>query len=99
MLLLASQVISNGSADGISVRAVGMEATSLCCRLSSTLWLNGYLPVDASGDFVFQGVDILSLLMTIWLLHRVLAVESRTYQASEDNFPMAPFVFGPLMLT
>ena len=32
--------------------------SGLCSRLSSTLWLNITLPVDATGDFVFQTTDV-----------------------------------------
>ena len=85
----------------------------------------GYLPVDASGDAVYQAmlyyttqnnmllyhrfiiqlsyycasiycnicyptisyqaVDACSLLLVLFLLHRVLAAERRTYQAQEDS--------------
>merc|ERR1719352_2161632 len=81
MLLLASQVLSNGSADGISVRAVGMEALALCCRLSSTLWLNGYLPVDVSGDHFYQCVDLVALATAVWILYQALDVKRDTYNA------------------
>merc|ERR1719265_1805820 len=96
--LLVYQVVSTGSAEGISARSLVLEATSLGLRLSSTLWLNGYLPVDASGDAIFQGVDICSLLMVCWLVHRVLVVERRTYQAEDDSLPIAPFAIASVVL-
>lgn len=98
VVLLVLQVVSSGSAAGISVRAFGLDAASLCCRLSSTLWLNGYLPVDASGDYVFQGIDILSLLLVIWLLHHVLTEKKHTYQADEDSLPVLPMTLGAFAL-
>merc|ERR1719446_1998371 len=67
VLLLGLQMLSTGSAAGISARALILDAIALCCRLSSTLWLNGYLPVDASGDHIFQAIDIISLVLVIWL--------------------------------
>jgi len=91
MLLLASQVLSDGSADGISVRAVGMEAAALCCRLSSTLWLNGYLPVDVSGDYFYQSVDLVALGTAIWILYQALKAKRETYNADADSFPVLPF--------
>jgi len=96
--LLVAQVITTGSAAGISVRALILEALALSCRLSSTLWLNGYLPVDASGDYVFQGIDILGFVMIIWLLYHVLGERRHTYQAEEDNLPIAPMAIGALIL-
>jgi len=96
--LLALQVISTGSASGISARALALDAIGLCCRLSSTLWLNGYLPVDASGDYIFQCIDICSLCLLVWLLHEVLVVKKHTYQADEDSLTIMPMVVGALIL-
>jgi len=79
VVLLGLQVISTGSATGISAQALKLDAIGLCFRLSSTLWLNGYLPVDASGDHIFQGIDICSLGLLAWLLHQVLVVNRQTY--------------------
>jgi len=98
VVLLVLQVLSSGSAAGISVRALALDAASLACRLSSTLWLNGYLPVDASGDYVFQGIDILSLILVIWLLHHVLTDKKHTYQADEDSLPILPMTLGAFAL-
>merc|ERR1719491_2419183 len=84
VVLLALQMVSTGSAAGISSRALSLDALAICCRLSSTLWLNGYLPVDASGDYVFQAVDICSLGVLAWLLHQVLVVKRHSYQAEGD---------------
>jgi len=92
--LLSSQMISKGSADGISAKALSLDALALCLRLSSTLWLNGYLPVDASGDHVFQGIDICSLAIIAWLLYQVLVVKKHSYQVEEDSMPVLPLVIG-----
>lgn len=83
--LLALQ--SQSSASGISAKALMLEAMSISCRLSSTVWLNGYLPVDASGDFVYQAVDVASLLLCCWLLRRVFR---QSYEETEDAFPLWP---------
>jgi uncharacterized protein with PQ loop repeat len=91
-VILAVQVISSDSAAGISARSLGLEAASLVCRLSSTTWLNGYLPVDASGDHFYQAVDVCSLAVVLWLLHEVLTNKSSSYQQTEDTFLVWPFV-------
>lgn len=92
-LLLATQTLLSGQAVGISARALALDALALACRLSSTMWLQGYLPVDASGDWVYQLVDIISLVLVIWLLHRVLVDQWRTYQANEDSFAAMSIAF------
>ena len=38
---------------GISTRALVLEMMGLSCRLASTVWFNGYLPVDPSGDYMY----------------------------------------------
>merc|ERR1719401_2485473 len=88
--LLAVQTIASGSARGISARALALDALALCCRLSSTTWLNGYLPVDASGDWFYQAVDACSLMLVLWLLHQLLVVQRSSYQSEEDSFPVLP---------
>lgn len=97
--LLCIQVIfASSGASGISAKAVVLDAVALCCRLSSTMWLNGYLPVDASGDWFFQAVDIFTLGMLLWLLHQVLVERNDKYQAEKDNFPIWPLLSVSLLL-
>jgi len=98
VVLLCLQSLSSGSAAGISARSLMLEALALACRLSSTLWLNGYLPVDATGDHIFQAVDVCTLLLVLWLLHRVLVVQQHTYEVDADTFPVLPMVLGSLVL-
>jgi len=88
LVTLAMQVVSTRSAAGISARSLTLEAAALCCRLSSTTWLNGYLPVDASGDWFYQAVDVCALAVTLWLLHEVMVKRRSTYQADEDTLPI-----------
>jgi len=96
--LLAMQTFSSGKSVGISARSLGLDAVALVCRLSSTTWLQGYLPVDESGDWFYQAVDISSLVMVLWLLYRVLVTQRSTYQAHEDSFPSVPMLLVAFLL-
>jgi hypothetical protein len=96
--LLAVQVLLTGSMTGISAKTLLLNTLSLCCRLSSTLWLNGYLPVDASGDFVHQAFDVLSVAILGWLIHENFVNKRHTHQADEDSFPAIPLVAGAFVL-
>lgn len=98
IFLLATQVVSSGSVAGISARAVGCESLALVFRLSSHLNYNGYLPMDLSGDWFFQSVDICALVAASWLLYQLLVVQTESYQASEDSFPMGPLVLVCVVL-
>merc|ERR1719454_1862958 len=92
LVLLGLQMLSTGSAAGISARGLALDALAICCRLSSTLWLNGYLPVDASGDYIFQVIDICSLGILMWLLYQVFVVRRHTYQGEADSLVIFPMV-------
>eukprot|EP00440_Ansanella_granifera_P041399 gb/GFBE01044892.1/.p1 GENE.gb/GFBE01044892.1/~~gb/GFBE01044892.1/.p1 ORF type:complete len:285 (+),score=76.26 gb/GFBE01044892.1/:1-855(+) len=97
-VLLVIKSCSSGSVSGISARSLGLEALSFACRLSSTTWLNGYLPVDASGDYVYQIVDICSLLLVLFLLHRALTTHRHTYEEDADSLPVVPVIAGCFLL-
>jgi len=98
LTLLALQVIMKGSVAGISARALQLDAAALCFRLSSTLWLNGYLPVDMTGDWIYQAVDIISLGVVTWLLYQLYVVSRSSYQEADDSMPIVPVILGSLLL-
>jgi len=98
LALLAIHTHSRGSAHGISAQSLALEAVAFGARLSSTTWLNGYLPVDASGDAVYQAVDVCSLLLVFWMLYQVLVVRGHAYDQKEDSLPAWPFVLASLAL-
>jgi hypothetical protein len=97
-LLLVIQLRSSGSAFGMSAQGLALNAVALICRLSSTTWLNGYLPADASGDYLYQITDFASLIMISWLMYQVLHVKRDTYNAAEDNFPAASVILLSFVL-
>lgn len=97
MLLLAAQVLSSDDVSCISARAVGLEAFGLACKLSSTTWLHGYLPVDESGDWFYQCVEICSLVTAFFILHQVLVEKRNTYQRDEDTFPVFVIVIAAVI--
>merc|ERR1719453_2603141 len=95
--LLGVQALA-GTTQGISVKSLQLDALALACRLSSTTWLQGYLPYDPTGDYLYQCFDAVSLAMVLWLLHRVLMVQRETYESDSDALPAAPFAVGSLIL-
>jgi ER lumen protein retaining receptor len=95
--LLGVQALA-GTAQGISVKSLQLDALALACRLSSTTWLQGYLPFDSTGDYLYQCFDALSLAMVLWLLYRVLSIQKETYEPDEDGLPAWPFAVASLVL-
>ena len=68
---LCAQVIFNKSAKGISVGALVLDGLSVAGRMPSTTWSEGYLPMDKTGEYLYQTVDFCSLAMILFLLHNV----------------------------
>jgi hypothetical protein len=96
--LLGIQALATDSVDGISAKSLALDALALACRLSSTTWLEGYLPSDSTGDYLYQTFDALSLAMVFWLLYHVLSVKRQTYDAEKDTMPTVPAALGCFVL-
>jgi len=83
--LLLQKVKRQKSVAGISSKMLEMYVLVLVLRLSSTLIKQGYLPVDRSGDHIYQSADIASLCLVfqlLWMCHKTHKV---TFQASHDT--------------
>lgn len=86
--LLLQKIRTERSAAGISAKTLQMYVLVFCCRLTSTCVKNGYLPVDKSGDWVYQFADICSLLLVIQLLYTIHRTHGLTYQENLDSMPI-----------
>merc|ERR1719269_485055 len=64
-VLLALKVRWARSAAGLSSKTLEMYFIFFCFRLSSTIFKNGYLPIDRSGDWVYQSGDALSVVLVL----------------------------------
>merc|ERR1719253_2402176 len=84
-LLLLQKIHVTDSVAGISSKTLEMYALMYALRLASTLNRNGYLPVDRSGDHVYQVVDTVSFLLVLQLLYCVRYRNVRTYQSELDS--------------
>jgi len=96
--LLGLQIIGSDSVAGISGKSLLLDAFALVGRLIPTTSEVGYLPNDATGEWIYQAFDGLSLAMVLWILYRVFSVQRATYEAEEDAFPAVPLAGGSLVL-
>jgi len=87
-LLLAVKMYAHQSCHGVSSRSLQLYVPVFVFRLSSTVFFNGYLPVDKSGDWVYQMADFASLFCVFFVLMSMHGSFSSTYQKSEDGFPI-----------
>jgi ER lumen protein retaining receptor len=98
VVLICVQVATSGSVAGISARGLTLDAIAVALRLSSTVWLNGYLPTDSSGDILYQVTDACSLCMLLFLLRCVMVTHRNTYQEDADSFSVGPVVLANFAL-
>ena len=69
--LLGVQIIGSDSVAGISAKSLLLDAFALASRLVATVFEVSYVPIDQTGDWIYQAIDGLSLAMVLWLLYRV----------------------------
>lgn len=84
-LLLFVEVQNKKSIRGLSVRTMEIYLAVISLRLFCTLFKNGYLPVDRSGDFIYQLGDIASLVLASKLYTGMLTEHARSYDAENDT--------------
>lgn len=83
--LLRLKIRKQGSAQGISSRSLQLYAVMYISRLYSTLQFNGYLPVDRSGDWFYQFIEVCALMLVLSLLYTIHAKHDRSYEKSMDT--------------
>jgi hypothetical protein len=88
LMLLLYKVAKTKTVSGLSARSLEMYVGFFLFRLSSSLFKNGYIPVDRSGDWVYQATDIVSLLLTLQLLYCLHVTHRSTYQEQLDTVEM-----------
>jgi len=83
--LLSIKVRYDKSVSGLSSKSLEMYVIFFVFRLSSTLLKNGYLPIDRSGDWVYQTADVFSMIVVLQLLYAMHKTFPDTYQAQHDT--------------
>lgn len=96
--LLRLKIRKQRGAMGISSRTLQMFMLMYICRLYSTLQYNGYLPVDRTGDWVYQACEVCALLVCVSVLASVHSQHERTYDKENDTCAIWCFVIGAFVL-
>merc|ERR550514_433573 len=97
-VLIGLQIRKAKSVAGISGRTMIVQALAICFRLSSTLFLDGYLPLDKTGDMFYQIVDVCSLLMVLHILQCIYKTHTATYERENDTMDVKNMVIGSVAL-
>lgn len=100
--LLLQKAKSTHSVAGISSKSLELFVLVFLTRLPCTCMRNGYLPVDQSGDWVYQVADFCSLLIILQLIYCIQKKYPSTYQHELDTLPIwnavPACVVGAMML-
>jgi len=97
--LLRLKMRKQKGAAGMSSRTLQMFAVTYVFRLYSTLQYNGYLPVDRSGDWAYQLIEVLALCVVISLLVAMHTKYEATYEKEADTCAIHYFVIGCLLMS
>lgn len=97
--LLRLKIRKQRGVEGISSRTLQMFAVGYAFRLYSTLQYNGYLPVDRTGDWVYQVVDCAALAVIVSILYAIHATHEHTYDKDSDTCVIGFFILGCTVLS
>lgn len=96
--VVSLKVYATKSVKGLSSKMFVMFVLHLTTRLSSTSIKNGYIPVDKSGDYMYQLLDFFTMLLCMNLLFRIHKTHVYSYQEEFDTFPLTPLVIPCVVL-
>merc|ERR1719502_2576772 len=86
--------VGQGNVAGVSMKSVIMQTLVYAFRLSSTTWLKGYIPTDTTGDYLYQVMDMLTLMVALRIVYCCAKTHRHSYQADYDTFSILPLVLG-----
>lgn len=72
---------------GISVKMFVIQGIASLVRVSTTAWLNGYIPADSSGDLLFQVLDVMIAGLCLYVIFMANGRLKWTYVEEHDTFP------------
>merc|ERR1719359_913768 len=82
---LRLKIAQTRSVAGISGRTLMLQATSCALRLCSTTWLNGYIPVDGTGDWLYQALDAFGVVILLNIIYCIFKTHRSTYQEHDNT--------------
>jgi len=85
-VVLIFKVYTQKSAAGVSLKTLVLYAIVFFFRLCSILIYEGYLPFDKSGDWLYQVVEVSSLLLVGAAIYLTSVKLGATYSGKHDKF-------------
>lgn len=101
-IIVTMQVYNYQNASGISLNSMICYMIVLLCRLSSTLFYNGYLPADTTGDWFYQLCEIVSViavaLLIVFITRLFKDTEDSQYDTVDFKYLMLPTLILALLV-
>jgi len=97
-VILCLKVRATQSVAGLSSQTLAMFAVYYCVRLTSTSLKNGYIPVDSSGDYMYQLMDLAGLFCVLHLLYACHKTHIISYDEADDTMPIMPLIIPSAVL-
>lgn len=97
LLALFINSVLKESLSGVSQKSLQMQILVLTLRLSNTLWLKGYTPVDSTGNWFYQFLDCCTVMFAFWNIVLFWDVRRFGKQKAEGGWPIAG-MFGVAVL-
>jgi len=97
-VILSMRVRMAKSVAGISSKTLSLFVLYLCVRLVSTTLKKGYIPVDRSGQYFYQFMDMCTVALASHLLYCCHKTYAHSYQEEHDSLPVLPLVIPCVVL-
>jgi len=98
-LMVAVQIETSKSCSGVSLKMYECYVVVLSARLCSIVPFEGYLPYDRSGDWLYQTVEAISLLLAGTIVFMCRRRFASTYDPTTDTLNHLWLIFPALVLS
>jgi ER lumen protein retaining receptor len=71
---------------GVSFKTIQLYVVVFIMRISSIFRHQGYLPFDKTGDWLYHGVEVISLIGIILIAYAIFGPLISTYDEKYDKF-------------
>jgi len=95
---LLHKIMKQKSVAGVSLHTVELLIIVYAVRLWTTVAKSGYLPVDSSGDGLYQAADFFGLVIACGTWKCITDIHSATYEKNFDTLDLVKFVPCCVML-
>lgn len=97
-MMVALKMETTRSSRGVSLKMFECYFILIICRLFSIIPYEGYLPYDRSGDWLYQTVEAISLVLVGVIVYMCRRRFLASYEAESDVFKHYYLVAGCLVL-